>query len=265
MAVLLSQGEKNFLAQMIASNIRIDGRTRTDIRPVCLEVLHANDEAPEILADVSCRASIGKTRLLVGISLAIETPAPHAPDQAILRISWMNSAANEPTPEQTETYELYTDILHASLIAKGGLDLSSELLAPFPGEKVWAVSVDILVFDDADGGVLDLSSLAACAALADLTIPAVREKDGAVIIDEEDRKPLDGAPPLVTTVGMFQQEFAADMTGKEEATARTVVHIASRGGRVGLVRTRGLGAILPAQLTTAVELAMGVEQRRSVA
>ena len=77
---LLSEAEKTFISHGVEADIRGDGRSRGDLRPMMLEtgvVSHASG---------SCHLRLANTDILVAVKTELGTPDPETPDQGKVKL-----------------------------------------------------------------------------------------------------------------------------------------------------------------------------------
>ena len=77
----ISRIRQNQIAQLIASNKRLDGRGLTDYRPIQIETGIIEK------AEGSARVRLGKTEVMVGIKIDIGEPYSDRPNEGVLTTS----------------------------------------------------------------------------------------------------------------------------------------------------------------------------------
>ncbi|CEQ40002.1 SPOSA6832_01568 [Sporobolomyces salmonicolor] len=171
--------ESDFVHAALRKGLRLDGRSRYDLRQVKLRF---GDE----LGWVEC--SLGDTRVVVQVSAEVVKPLPDRPYEGFLilatEISPMASGAYEagrvrvlesalePERRQRASEE---EILMARLLEKAlrrSEAVDREALCIVAGQKVWSIRVDVHFLDDC-GNMLDCASIAAITALRHFRKPDV--------------------------------------------------------------------------------------------
>mmetsp|Transcript_24732 Transcript_24732/g.53946 ORF Transcript_24732/g.53946 Transcript_24732/m.53946 type:complete len:286 (+) Transcript_24732:43-900(+) len=230
----MSDGEQAFCVQCIELDARLDGRSRTDYRPVELELgLIAQ-------ASGSARLHLGATDVLVGVKAEVGSPEQGRPNEGRLQVSVECSSCASPEYIGRGGEEWGSQLARAlenSLRPPGsgkggGLDLRP--LHIISGKTCWVLYIDALVLND-DGNVLGALSLATRAALASTRIPKVE-----VVMGEGGEDPeleLDDDPssstqlsvadvPVIVSISQVAAAFALDLSLKEECCAGTTLHVA---------------------------------------
>jgi len=259
--VLLSNAEKTYILHGVEENYRVDGRSRTDIRPIVVEtdiVSHASGSAHLRLAN---------TDILVGVKAELETPLPGSPDLGRVEFFVDCSANATPAFEGRGGEDLATEIsrvLSRSYQSPNVLDLSK--LCILPGRTCWILYVDILVLE-VGGNLFDAVSLAVKAALFSTRIPvvSVTAVDGGEPEMELSDDPyrctrLDvSKAPVLVTLTRIGNHCIVDATPEEEACsgASLVVAVTPSGG-LATVNKVGGGSFHSDTLISATRLAVGV-------
>ena len=158
---------KLHLLKALQKNTRYDGRKKEEFRDVEVEFGASH------CAEGSARVKIGKTEVIAGVKMAIETPYPDTPDKGNLMVNAellpASNPAFEPGPPGDKAIEISRVIDRGIRESKA---VEFEKLCIEKGEKVWSVMIDICTIND-DGDLLDVSALAAMAALIDTRFPEV--------------------------------------------------------------------------------------------
>ncbi|EFJ48544.1 hypothetical protein VOLCADRAFT_90878 [Volvox carteri f. nagariensis] len=263
---MASTGEAAFCQISIENDVRLDGRSCHDMRPVELEL--------GVIAQAagSARLRMGATDVIVGVKVEVGSPSSSAPNQGRLQVTVEFSPCASPIYKGRfgETYgEQIAAVIESSLAPSGragggggggvaydgtlptaasphlrgappssssgtpgpGLDLSK--LCILPGKTAWVLFVDALVLND-DGNVLGAVSAATLAALQHTRIPkveAVRDAAGEEEIELDDSPGaawrLDvSALPLVVTTSRVGSQCVMDLTAQEERCSTSALHVA---------------------------------------
>ncbi|GAA5973848.1 hypothetical protein JCM21900_006707 [Sporobolomyces salmonicolor] len=156
--------ESDFVHAALRKGLRLDGRSRYDLRQVKLRF---GDE----LGWVEC--SLGDTRVVVQVSAEVVKPLPDRPYEGFLIL------ATEISPMASGAYEAgrasEEEILMARLLEKAlrrSEAVDREALCIVAGQKVWSIRVDVHFLDDC-GNMLDCASIAAITALRHFRKPDV--------------------------------------------------------------------------------------------
>ncbi|KNC52398.1 exosome complex exonuclease RRP42 [Thecamonas trahens ATCC 50062] len=259
MTQLVSPSEVAFLLQGVAHNLRSDGRSRTQLRPVVVETGLVSQ------ANGSSRLRRGNTDVLVGVKLSVGVPDLAAPNTGRVEVAVECAPSASPLFEGRGAREVNAGLAAAAasyLAAPGALDL--EALCIRPDTHCWVVHVDAVVLDSG-GNVLDAVCAAARAALANTTLPRVStvpsetpgEFDLEVSDDPDDVIALDVSRlPVSVTLARLGDFYVADPTLEEEAcqTAAFTVGVTADGTLSGATLS-GDGGIPPAMLIEMFQVA----------
>jgi exosome complex component RRP42 len=166
----LSLIKKDFIRNLLKDGKREDGRGLLEHRPMEIVTGYVGR------AQGSCRIKLGNTQVVAGVKVQLENPYPDTPNRGnFMTSAELNPIASphfEPGPPRIEAIEL-ARVTDRSLRESGILDF--EALAVRPGEKVWAVFVDLHILDY-DGNLFDACSIAGVAALLSAKLPAIDPK-----------------------------------------------------------------------------------------
>ena len=246
------------LLNMYKRGLRPDHRDFASPRNVSVEVGVIDK------ADGSALVKLGNTQVMVGVKLGIATPFHDTPDEGVLQVNSelvpMASPLFEPGPPDENAVEL-ARVIDRSLRDPKVIDLKS--LAIRPGERVWAVWIDVYVLDY-DGNYFDASMLGVMAALMNTKVPAYEETESGEIVIKRD---VPGQPlklnkrVVLVTTAKIGNYIVVDPTLDEEAVAdsRLVLAFDESGTIVGAQKT-GMGGYSRSELLTAMELSRTASQ-----
>ena len=211
---------KDHLLKALNKGIRYDGRKLLEFRPVTVEVGVSKN------AEGSARVKIGKTDVIVGVKMGLETPYPDTPDQGNLMVNAellaMSSPAFEPGPPRIEAIEL-SRVIDRGIRESHTLD--QKALCITAGEKVWSVIIDICSIN-ADGNLHDAASLGAMAALRNAVFPKVDE-EGKVFYDQKTDKKLPLQKDVIEiTVHRIGNHYIVDPLPDEEELSEARLTVA---------------------------------------
>lgn len=244
----VSSSEKKYINEGVAADVRADGRDRLSYRNISLET--------SLLAQSngSARASLESsgTDVLASVKLEVVAPAPDFPNAGIVHVSvsccpsvsakLYGRAVEELNVEMSQ---LMTRLLCSCPSAE------LEQYCIIPGESVWSINIDVMVFESS-GNLPDVISMAIHAALNDTVFPSVRlvgvEGENKTI--EVDMDPAAGQVmtaqhwPICVTLSKVGDYFITDPLQEEElcTTAQMSVAVNPEGSVCG-VQKSGKGAI----------------------
>jgi len=180
----LSLIKKDFIRALVRDGKREDGRGPLEHRPLDIQVNFISK------AQGSARVRLGNTQVVAGVKVQLENPYPDTPNRGnFMTSAELNPMASpnfEPGPPRIEAIEL-ARVTDRSLRESGVLDF--EALAWKPGEKVWAVFVDLEILDY-DGNLFDACSIAGLAAVLSAKLPATDPKSHEVVYADGKDRPL---------------------------------------------------------------------------
>lgn len=186
---VVSEIRKDYIASLVSSGRRLDGRGLDEIREVKVD----RDVVGQ--AEGSARVEIGRTKVIVGVKVDLGKPYPDHPDKGVLTTNAELNPMASPTFDlmqpNTKAIEL-ARVVDRGIRESGCIDLGK--LCIEPGEKAWVVYVDIHVLDY-DGNLFDASGIGAVAALR-RTVVKAREKG----VGEDFELPVRSVPIPVTSV-----------------------------------------------------------------
>ncbi|WEL19462.1 exosome complex protein Rrp42 [Candidatus Nanohalococcus occultus] len=219
------------IRKMAKDQERLDGRDLKEFREIEVETDYIHETA-----EGSAKVSIGKTQVVVGIKIGVESPYSDRPDEGTIvtnaELAPMAAREYESGPPQEEGVEL-ARVVDRGIRESEAVDL--EELCIEPGEKVMTVFIDVHVLND-DGNLIDASSLGAMAALKTGYIPVYDEEEDTLVRGEKDRDiPID-TEPVTVTGHKIGEEIFWDVTGEEEDArdARLTVSINEKGNVVAM-------------------------------
>ena len=219
------------IKKMASEGERLDGRGLEEYREIEIET----DFVPST-AQGSARVSIGDTQVVVGISFEVEEPYPDRPGRGTLvtnaELAPMASREFEAGPPQEPGVEL-ARVVDRGIRESEAVDL--EKLCIEPGEKVYALFIDVHVLND-DGNLIDASALGAVAALLDGHVPVYDEE--ADELDHSEKAmdiPLVKVPVTATGTKIGDTVLWDPTSDEEEALgSRLTVTMTSDGNVVAM-------------------------------
>lgn len=200
------------ITRLATQSKRLDGRGLTEYRkPISIDLNIS------WTAEGSAKVQIGKTVVMAGVKLSLEKTYNDTPDEGGITVNAeltpLASSEFEPGPPTNRSIELARVVDRGIREAKA-IDLKK--LCVTAGEKAWFVNVDIVPIND-DGNLIDISGLAALAALMTARYPVIDPKTG--VIDYKNKTnvflPLK-KEPLPVTVYKINGKLLVDPTAQEE-------------------------------------------------
>jgi exosome complex component RRP42 len=229
-----SDAEKEYIANGIQQNLRNDGRSCHEFRPIDVELgLVAQ-------ASGSSRVRLGSTDVVVGVKVEVGSPDPEAPNCGRLQATVELSPCASPRFEGKggEEWALRLSNILESALAPSSVDNSAGInlrsLGIVDGKSCWLIYVDALVLN-VGGNLLDAVSIAAKAALGNTRIPKVEivaDEEGGEAEIELDDDPESAVPvdttrvPLVVTVSQVGSRSVVDLSREEEECSSSALHVA---------------------------------------
>jgi len=214
--------QKEKIESYLNEGKRLDGRTAVDYRDIVVE------DGVSPCASSAIKVSVGKTQVMVGVSLAVTTPYPDSPAEG----TFMTSAELHPMASQQfdigrpgiNAIELGR-VIDRGIRESGFIDFKG--LCIKEGEKVWQVFVDIVALND-DGNLLDVAGLAALIALGRAKMPVYNEETGMTEHEFSDNPiPLNKeAMSFNMTLHKVGKAIVADVSKEEEAVSSYRISIA---------------------------------------
>lgn len=223
--------QKKHLIEYLDTGVRYDGRGKEDLRDITITY------GVSKTAEGSAEVSIGKTKVIAGVKMTVEKPYPDRPDEGGLMVNAeflpLASAKFEIGQPPIEAIELARVVDRGIREAKA---IDSKKLCIKEGEKVWNVSVDVCTIND-NGNLLDVSAIAALAAIKDAKLPTYDEKTGIVDYKTKTKKsiPLRKDPIAVTVYKIGAHLLVDPLPEEEEASdARLTITLTADGNACSL-------------------------------
>jgi len=251
--IILSEAEKAFIHHGVQDDLRCDGRSRLDYRPIVFETGLVSN------ASGSSRLRLANSDILVGIKVELDAPIPEKPSEGRLEFFVDCSANATPEFEGRGGEELANQIakfLHRSYSSSQTLNLSE--LCVIPKLQCWVLYIDILILE-CGGNLFDAVSLAVKSALYTTEIPTIKvaAMDGdqpelELSDDPFDIKKLNiENAPCVVTLLKIGNHYVVDPTPEEEfCSSSGVVVSVSSGMKITAVRKIGSGSFHPDSLAS---------------
>nr|SVE92636.1 EOG090X0CWA [Megafenestra aurita] len=244
--ILLSEAEKAFIHHGVQDDLRCDGRSRLDYRPIVLETGLVSN------ASGSARLRLANSDILVGVKVELSTPTPEKPLEGRLEFFVDCSANATPEFEGRGGENLANEIcrfLQRSYASESILNLTE--LCVLPGQQCWILYADILILE-CGGNLYDAVSLAVKSALYTTQIPSIKiaTMDGdqpelELSDDPYDIKRLDTQNvPCLVTLMKIGNHYLVDPTPEEECCSSSGIIVAVSGDKkITAVRKIGSGSL----------------------
>ena len=247
--------QKNRIIEYLNEGKRFDGRTPEQYRDLKVERGVSKN------AESSVKVTLGKTQVLVGVTLGLAVPYPDSPNEGTFMVS------AEMHPMASENYEIGRPGINAIELSRvtdrgiresGLIDVTK--LCIKEGEKVWQVFVDIVALND-DGNMFDAAGLGAIIALGNAKLPVYNEAE-----DKIDFELTETPLPLNKEVLSFSMTFhkigeviVADVSEEEEAISdfRLTIAMGDNNGepRITAMQKGKEGVITDKDMETILNLA----------
>ncbi|MGM5485100.1 MAG: exosome complex protein Rrp42 [Nanobdellota archaeon] len=193
----------------LENGIRYDGRKKEQFRDVSVEYGISKT------AEGSATVTIGETKVMAGVKMAVEAPFPDTPDEGVLMVNAellpMSNPEFEAGPPDIRAIEL-ARVVDRGIRESGAVD--TKKLCIEEGQKVWAIMVDVCTIND-EGNLLDCAGLAAISALKDAKFP--KYENGKVDYKQKTDKSIELAKhPVPVTVYKVGGHYVVDPLIDEE-------------------------------------------------
>ncbi|KZS18532.1 Exosome complex component RRP42 [Daphnia magna] len=259
--ILLSEAEKAFIHHGVQDDLRCDGRTRLDYRPIILETGLVSN------ASGSSRLRLANSDVLVGVKVELASPLSEKPLEGRLEFFVDCSANATPKFEGRGGEDLANEIcrfLQMSYMSGDTINLAE--LSVLTGQQCWVLYVDILILE-CGGNLYDTVSLAVKSALYTTQIPSIKvaTMDGdqpelELSEDPYDTKRLNTQNvPCLVTLMKIGNHYLVDPTPEEECCSSSGVVVAVSGTKkITAVRKIGSGSLHPESLVSMLKTASEV-------
>jgi len=247
---LLTRVKQKQIAQQIEAGKRLDGRGLTDYRELTVE------EGLIERAEGSARVHLGKTEVLVGVTIENGEPFSDTPNDGVLTVNAelvpLAYPSFEPGPPDENSIEL-ARIVDRGIRESKAIDTAK--LCIEPGKKVFVVFVDIYVLNH-DGNMIDASALAAVSALVNTKMPNYEIEDGEVK-EKTGYSPLPlKSHPITVTIAKINDKLIVDPGIEEEQVMDARISMAINDeGNICAIQKGGAGFFSPQKILEASKLA----------
>ncbi|HVP23584.1 MAG TPA: exosome complex protein Rrp42 [Conexivisphaerales archaeon] len=249
-ALFVDNLRREQMLEQYSQGRRSDGRGLNDYRDLKIQV------GTMIKANGSATVDLGYTRVVAGVKVAVGTPFPDTPDEGILVVGAevlpIASAYAEPGPPDEDSIEL-ARVVDRGVRESHMVDMHQMVIEE--GKKVYSIFVDVAIVN-VDGNLLDATSYAVVAALANAKFKKMTLKEDQVVeLEEVSALPILRIPVSVTTskLGDF---LLSDPTTEEEAIQEARITFAIADGQACAAQKGGQGSFSPEQVLRALDLSM---------
>jgi len=272
----ISISEHNFILSCLEDGKRTDGRGIWDFR--ALKITFGEDPG-------QCEVQLGQSRVYVVVSSEIVEPYPDRPTEGFFLFNTEFSPMASPHFETGRPSDYAVEL--GRIIEKGLRDsraVDTEALCIRVGEKVWAISCEIIILDHG-GNLIDCAGIAAITALLHFRRPEVSFVGEEVIVhslEERDPVPLSiHHIPICVTFCFFKdgELMVVDPSYKEERIMegkmtltlnihREVCCLQKGGGTPipieTLLKCTKVASVKVAEITSIIQNALTSKQKKSV-
>ncbi|XP_055380092.1 exosome complex component RRP42 [Condylostylus longicornis] len=264
--VVLSEAEKAFILHGVEDELRLDGRSCKDYRPMELEtdiVSHASGSA---------RLRLANTDVLAAVKTEIDTPNSETPNCGKIEFFVDCSANATPAFEGRGGEELaveLADTLAKAYESTSAFDLTT--LCILTGQQCWKLYVDVLILE-CGGNLFDAVSLAVKSALYNTKIPKVTAAlmDGGSCDLKLSDDPYDCTRintehiPIFVTICKIGDACVIDPSAEETecSSVSVVISVSQRDGKSFITCTHmvGIGSLHPETLLKCIEMGISVSK-----
>jgi exosome complex component RRP42 len=147
----------------------------------------------------------GDTVVLAGVKAQLGTPFPDTPNDGVITVNLELSPISSPSYESGPPGPLAIEV--ARVVDRGIreskiIPMKDPKLCVVPGKTVWILFIDVYILDDG-GNLIDVSALAAMAALANTRLKMVKideETEEVTLLEETEPLPRNGCVASLTYV-----------------------------------------------------------------
>ncbi|UCG04467.1 MAG: exosome complex protein Rrp42 [Candidatus Heimdallarchaeota archaeon] len=196
---IIASLEKKYLTDLLSKGQRMDNRGFWESRPIQI--------VPNVIkkAEGSAMVKWGDTVVLAGVKAQLGSPFPDTPNDGVITVNLELSPISSPSYESGPPGPLAIEM--ARVVDRGireskVIPMNDPKLCVIPGKTVWILFVDIYILDDG-GNLIDVSALAAMAALANTRLNKVlidEETEEATLLEETEPLPRNGSVASLTYV-----------------------------------------------------------------
>uniref|UniRef100_A0A0A9X2M3 Ribosomal RNA-processing protein 42 n=1 Tax=Lygus hesperus TaxID=30085 RepID=A0A0A9X2M3_LYGHE len=263
---LLSPEEKIYIVHGLEHNVRTDGRSRFQYRPLELEV----DLLPSAMG--SARVRVGNTDVIACVKANTFTPPPDKPAEGKLEFLVHFSGVADPENEGRASETLRDQYTHVFNKLYSSVPLNDWCIKK--KFKCWKFNVDICVVS-LDGNLYDAVGFAVKSALATAVVPIVKvsnkdkgEYEFSISDDPSDTwSPNVEGIPIFVTASKIGEAVMIDPTSQEEkCSSFSCIVACTEAGKILFTMKTGAGSLHPTTLTHLISKAskIGVDMNKKL-
>lgn len=186
--------EKKKFIELVADNVRADGRTLIESRKITMEFNRTTDEFSSdnpYGCSSFCLVNFGETKVISFVNCEIVEPYKDKPNEGFFQLSThfdpIASEVYDLKSKSTESLRI-SALIDLSIKESGSVDLEALCIAS--GEKVWKILVNIHILNRC-GNLEDACSLACIGSLSHFRRPEVDfENDKIKVYSFDEREPI---------------------------------------------------------------------------
>lgn len=240
--------KRDSIRRMIKNKKRPDNRKLDEYR----KIEFFPDYIPK--AEGSCLVKLGKTQVLVGVKTDIMEPYPDIPNQGVLIVNTELVPLASPVffsgPPREDSIEL-SRVVDRGIRESKMIDV--EKLCIEPGEKVWAILVDIHVLDH-DGNLFDASSMAAVKALLGAKLPKL-EDDKIIHTEKTTPLPLNDKPVSCTFAKINGVNVLDPVLEETKAMDSRITFVTNQNGDICAIQKSGSESYIKSEIDEMIDIA----------
>lgn len=248
---------RDYITNLVKEGRRVDGRSFNDYRNIQITRDYVREKA-----DGSAYVQMGKTKVLVGVSLDVGEPYADSPESGVLNtgaeLRPIASQDFEIGPPREEAIEV-ARVVDRGIRESGMIELDKLLIEE---DLVWVVFVDLHVLDH-DGNLIDASTIASVAALLNTRIP--KYEDCKVVRGEWQGRLPTTCTPISCTIAKITDKLLFDPSLDEEYAMDARLTVTTTDA-VNAMQKGGSGTLKMEEVERSVDLAFekAAEIRRIV-
>ncbi|UCH56603.1 MAG: exosome complex protein Rrp42 [Candidatus Bathyarchaeota archaeon] len=234
---IVSKLKRKKIHEVVASGNRMDGRGLEEYREIVVRP-NAMEKA-----DGSAEVYLGKSRVLVGVSVEIGKPFEDTPAKGVLicnaEFTPIAHPTFEPGPPKDDSIEL-ARVVDRGLRSAEILDFDK--LCLIEGSDVYLVFVDLYVLSY-DGNLIDASAMGAIEALRNTKMQVYKVKEGKLELTKRTQALKLLSEPLAVTIAKIGENLVVDPTADEEEVmdARLTITLDENGNVCTIQKARSEG------------------------
>lgn len=251
---------KEHLLRSLSKSIRYDGRKLDEFRQITVETGIIKS------AEGSARVKIGRTEVLVGVKMGVETPYPDTPAQGNLMVNAellpLSNPLFESGPPGDQAVEL-ARVVDRGIRESEAIDVKK--LCIKEGEKVWSVMIDVCTIND-EGNLLDAAALGAIAALKDTKFPKYEDEKVDYLTKTKKSLPLLREPISITVLKIGNYFIVDPLSEEEQATDARLTVAVTQDNNICALQKGGETPFMPEDIEKIVDLVLekSVELRKKL-